>query len=90
MPQWAYIVIAVALIVILLVVFVVSFVAYVKTPAPKGCEKTYGPNCDSCDQASCQFYRFGEKALQEKTKSEDTGSETAASVAPEEPTDRKE
>ncbi|MGM9813396.1 MAG: hypothetical protein ACI32C_00580 [Candidatus Enteromonas sp.] len=74
MPEWAYVLIAVLLIAGLLILFFVSFVLYVKTPAPAGCEKTYGPNCDQCDQASCQFYHFKEQAL-EKTKEEEKPSE---------------
>ncbi len=83
MNQTGYIILAIALIVVLLVIFVVSFVAYVKTPAPKGCEKTYGPNCDNCDQASCQFYHYAEMRMQKKKEEEEASKE-------ETPSDRKE
>lgn len=83
MDQTGYIILTIALVVVLLVIFVVSFVAYVKTPAPKGCEKSYGPNCDNCDQASCQFYHYAEMRMQKKKEEEEASKE-------ETPSDRKE
>ena len=39
MSKEGYLILAISILVILLVVFIVSFVLYVKTPAPKGCEQ---------------------------------------------------
>ena len=59
MSQTGYLVLAICLIAILLAVFIVSFVLYVKTPAPKGCEnvKINSENCASCSHAECKFYQ---------------------------------
>ena len=69
MPQWAYIVIAVAIIVILIVVFFVTFVAYQRTPVPKGCEhiKPDGDTCRACTNATCEFHQ---KALNDIERKE--------------------
>ena len=54
-----YLIIAISILVILLAVFIVSFVLYVKTPAPKGCEniKINDENCSSCNHKECKFYK---------------------------------
>ena len=59
MGQTGYLIIAIAVLVILLVVFLVSFILYVKTPAPKGCEsiKINSENCASCQRKECKFYQ---------------------------------
>ena len=59
MSQTGYLILAICLIATLLVVFIVSFVLYVKTPAPKGCEnvKINKENCASCNRAECKFYQ---------------------------------
>ncbi len=53
-----YIVIAIAIIVVLLVVFFWSFLAYRKTPLPKGCEelKPSDAKCGGCPETACPFY----------------------------------
>ena len=58
MSQTGYLIMAITIIVILLAVFIVSFVLYVKTPAPKGCEniKINEENCASCNRKECKFY----------------------------------
>lgn len=57
-----YLVIAILTLIVLLVVFVVSFILYVKTPAPKGCEdiKISEEKCASCSNSECHFYQKGE------------------------------
>ena len=59
MSQPAYLALAVSILTALLIVFIVSFVLYVKTPAPKGCEniKINEENCASCNHKECKFYR---------------------------------
>ncbi|MCQ2741979.1 MAG: hypothetical protein MJ239_01600 [Bacilli bacterium] len=72
MPREAYIAIAIAIVVALVAIFVISFVVYVKTPAPKGCEKKRGPNCENCEQASCRFYSYAEEREEAKKKAAET------------------
>jgi hypothetical protein len=57
MPSWAYLTLAIALIAVLLAVFLISFVAYRKTPPPKGCEriKVDEEVCGTCAQAGCPY-----------------------------------
>ena len=59
-----YLVLGISILVVLLVVFIVSFILYVRTPAPKGCEniKISEENCSSCSHSECRFYKGeGEK-----------------------------
>ena len=51
MTTLGYLILAIAIIVALVIIFVVSSVLYMRTPAPKGCEKLkIGPkNCEECD-----------------------------------------
>ena len=62
MSQAGYLVLAISILVSLLTIFVVSFILYVRTPAPKGCEdiKISEEKCVSCSHAECKFYQ-GEK-----------------------------
>ena len=59
MSTTGYLVLAISILVKLLVIFIVSFVLYVKTPAPKGCEgiKISDENCAKCGHAECSFYK---------------------------------
>ena len=59
MSQTGYLIMAISILVILLAVFLVSFVLYVKTPAPKGCEniKINTENCAGCSHSECKFYQ---------------------------------
>ena len=59
MSQLGYLIVAIAILVALLVVFIVSFVLYRKTPAPKGCEnmKMSEEKCSTCGHAECSFYK---------------------------------
>ena len=59
MSQTAYLIMAISILVGLLAIFLVSFVLYVRTPAPKGCEniKINEENCASCHHKECQFYQ---------------------------------
>ena len=63
MPKEGYLAIAIAILVALLATFVVSFIVYVKTPAPKGCEdlKPNDEKCASCSHGECHFYKGEEK-----------------------------
>lgn len=58
MPQYAYILIAIAIIIFLVAVFFISFVAYKRTPAPKGCEdiKPDPEMCPNCQKTNCPFF----------------------------------
>jgi hypothetical protein len=59
MTTLGYLILAIAIIVALVIIFVVSFVLYMRTPAPKGCEKLkIGPkNCEECDVEGCMIYK---------------------------------
>ena len=64
MTKTGYLIIAISILAALLVVFVVSFVIYRRTPAPKGCEdlKVNDEKCATCSQSECHFYQTrGEK-----------------------------
>jgi len=58
MSQTGYLIIAISILVVLLVTFIVSFVIYKKTPAPKGCEniKINDENCSACNNKDCQYH----------------------------------
>ena len=59
MSQIGYLVIAISILVALLAIFIVSFILYVRTPVPKGCEniKINDENCSSCNHKECKFYK---------------------------------
>ena len=59
MSQPVYLAIAIVILVALLATFIVSFILYIKTPAPKGCEniKINEENCSSCNHKECKFYQ---------------------------------
>lgn len=59
MTTLGYLILATTIIVALVIIFVVSFVLYMRTPAPKGCEKLkIGPkNCEECDVEGCMIYK---------------------------------
>lgn len=58
MPTSVYLILAIAVIVALVVVFVVSFLLYIKQPAPKGCENLEPAEgiCSACTKSGCDFY----------------------------------
>ena len=58
MSQGAYLALAISILIGLLTVFIVSFVIYHKTPAPKGCEdiKINPENCGHCQNQECHYY----------------------------------
>ena len=62
MTQTGYLIIAISILVALLVVFFVSFVLYMRTPVPKGCEdiKASEEKCSSCSHSECHFYKSQE------------------------------
>ena len=59
MSQTWYLILAISILVVLLAVFIVSFILYMKTPVPKGCEniKISEENCASCSHSECSFYK---------------------------------
>ena len=59
MGQVGYLIIAISVLVALLAIFLVSFILYARTPAPKGCEniKINDENCAKCGHNECKFYR---------------------------------
>lgn len=63
MSSVGYLILAIAILVILLVTFIISFVAYRRTPLPKGCEhlKMDDQKCASCGHSECSFYKGEEK-----------------------------
>jgi len=58
MPQYVYMIIAIAIIIVLAVIAIVTFVLYRKTPAPKGCENLEPSDsiCCACLKSGCPFY----------------------------------
>ena len=63
MSKTGYLIIAISILVVLLVVFIISFVLYKRTPAPKGCEniKISEENCSACNNKECSHYIKGDK-----------------------------
>ncbi|MBP5575079.1 MAG: hypothetical protein J6X50_05065 [Bacilli bacterium] len=63
MSQLGYLIIAISILGALLVIFIVSFVLYRRTPAPKGCEdiRINEENCAACGHTECKHYQGGEK-----------------------------
>ncbi len=59
MTQTGYLILGISILVALLFIFIVSFVLYVRTPAPKGCEniKINDENCSGCSHKECRFYK---------------------------------
>ena len=59
MTQAGYLISGISILVALLFVFIVSFVLYMRTPAPKGCEniKINDENCTGCSHKECRFYK---------------------------------
>ena len=70
MTTLGYLILAIAIIVALVIIFVVSFVLYMRTPAPKGCEKLkIGPkNCEDCDVEGCMIYKERHKKEEKEEK----------------------
>lgn len=58
MPQYAYVIIAIAIIIALAAIFIISFILYRRMPAPKGCEdlKPDPEMCPNCQKTNCAFY----------------------------------
>ena len=63
MSQVGYLVLAISVLVALLAIFIVSFVLYKRTPAPKGCEdiKISDEHCSTCGHSDCSFYKGEDK-----------------------------
>lgn len=64
MSREGYLILAISILAALLVIFVVTFIIYRRTPAPKGCEdlKADDEKCATCSQSECHFYQTrGEK-----------------------------
>ena len=59
MSQAGYLALGIIIIIALLAIFIISFILYRRTPAPKGCEdiKINEENCSSCGHSECQFYK---------------------------------
>lgn len=57
LSQGGYLAIGVSLIILFAIIFVVSFILYKKTPAPKGCEDLLAnkAKCEGCSNASCPY-----------------------------------
>lgn len=74
MPKIAYIFIAIGILIALIAIFVISFIAYRKTPVPKGCEdvKPDPELCERCNKASCAFYNEFHSEIEEEIKKDET------------------
>ena len=59
MSQVGYLIIAICVILALLAIFIVSFILYIRTPVPEGCEniKVSEEKCASCNHSECSFYK---------------------------------
>ena len=70
MSKLAYIFIAIGILVALIAIFVISFIAYGKTPAPKGCEdvKPDPEFCEQCSKTSCSFYQDFHSEIEKENK----------------------
>lgn len=53
----SHLILAISILVGLLIIFVVSFILYMRTPVPKGCEnlKINEENCAACQNQNCAF-----------------------------------
>ena len=58
MTSTGYLILAISIIVLLLAIFIISYILYRKTPAPKGCEdiKINEENCALCGHKECSHY----------------------------------
>ena len=64
MTQTQALILGISILVALLIIFIVSFILYTRTPAPKGCKniKISEENCSGCSHSECRFYKGeGEK-----------------------------
>ena len=63
MSQTGYLILAISILVALLVIFIGSFIAYKKTPVPKGCEdiKISEENCAACQRQDCSLRKNKEE-----------------------------
>lgn len=63
MSKEVSLVIAIVIIVALVAIFFISFIAYRKTPMPKGCEKLKinEENCANCSNEQCAFNKKEEQ-----------------------------
>ena len=67
MSRAGWIALSVAVLAALLAVFVLSFLLYVRTPVPKGCEKKKSDLCSNCPNSRCEFSLYEPKGdLKEK------------------------
>ena len=59
MNEVGYLILAISILVALVAIFVISFILYKRTPAPKGCEdiKINEENCHKCGHQECSFYK---------------------------------
>ena len=63
MTKEGYVVIAILIVAALLAIFIVTFVIYMRTPAPKGCEKLEPDErkCEGCKVKGCEIYYWKKK-----------------------------
>ena len=59
MSQVGYLILAISILIALATIFVVSFILYKRTPAPKGCEdiQINEENCSACHNTSCSHFK---------------------------------
>lgn len=64
-----YLILAIVVLTLLLAIFIISFVLYVRTPAPKGCKTPSEEACSGCSKKGCEFSFYQPKgALKEEEK----------------------
>jgi hypothetical protein len=74
MPQYAYIIICVAIIVFFVALFFITFVINRRTPVPKGCEhiKIDEDVCGACNVTGCSIKeKFDIEKLKKEIEEED-------------------
>lgn len=72
MPNALRWVLAISILVVLLAIFIITFILYKKTPAPKGCEEFEKPSknkCSGCGVKECHFNLYYNDA-EEQAKAE--------------------
>ena len=73
MPKEVAIIVTIIVLVVLAILFFVSFLLYVKTPAPKGCENLGRDEskCEQCSETGCRFYQAAFDRAAEKRRNEE-------------------
>ena len=61
MSKEGYLILAIAVLAVLLLLFVLSFILFIKTKVPKGCQKQPSELCGECPNKHCEFSLYQAK-----------------------------